>query len=217
MDDYTFGFYAARVLAGGADVRVISAFGWQDFDMIRRWDINALDLYRADFKGNTTATTFELGKRMYRGPWSIRPVVGLDLLTSRVKAAKEDVAFEINAGEQAVAYGKGKFTQTFMRFGSDLRYDVRNVTFNSGLYYAYDMNGKDMTARVRGISDGNRDLTANLVGGKFGRSQLTFNSGADLKLARNLSLFGGYEGSYYTDRSNSKMNSAGHIGLGFGW
>ena len=217
MDDYSFGFYGARVLRGGADVRTIVAFGWQDFDMTRRWDINALDLYTAKFKGRSTAATFELGKRVYSGAWSMRPVMALDMLSNRVRSANEVTIFEINSGEQAVAYGKGKFTQAFLRIGSDLRLQARKATLNSGLYYAYDANGSQLTAPVRGISAGNDGLTADLVGGKFGRSMLTYNIGGDIQVAQYMSIFGGYEGTYFTDRPDRKVAGMGHVGLGVYW
>jgi len=214
MEDYYFGFYGARVFRGGADARIVFAGGRQKFDLVRRMDANGLTTYTADFKGRTSETNLELGKRLYSGrAWSIRPVVAIDVFTNRLKGAAE-----AGAGNNRVAYNKASFNQVFFRFGSDLRWQARNLTVNSGLYYAYDVCGDDLKAKVVGnVSQINDTLSAHLYGSKVGRSMLTYNLGTDIQVARNFSIFGGYDAQYITDRSNKRVNSMGHVGAAVRW
>ena len=137
---------------------------------------------------------------MVNGAWSYRPVIGLDIFNNNIKSATET-----GPGVLGVAYNKASLTQTFFRFGTDLRYQARRTTFNSGLYYSYDMHGQALTAMT------NQGL---LVASKPGRELLTFNLGADYQVSRNFSLFGGYQGEYAT---NKHVQSVGYAGAGWKW
>jgi len=116
----------------------------------------------ASFKGNTTEANLELGRRIWCGPWSMRPVGAVDILMNHLDAATE-------TGPNAVAYGKASLTQVFLRTGTDLRYQRNRFTFNSGLYYAYNVN--DDTLESTMAVAGN---PGQLTGTKLGDSLLTF-------------------------------------------
>ena len=205
-DDYYFGVYGARALRNGFDVRGVFAYGRQEYDMDR---VGAdTYLYTSSFKGYTTETNLELGRRLGRGAWSLRPVVGVDVFNNNLKAATET-----GAGNEAVAYGKTNLTQVFFRSGTDLRYQVRNFTLNSGVYYAYDVNGQAL--QTVGTAAGGTALP--LVGSKPGRELLTFNLGTDFQVSEHVSVFGGYQGEYVMDRDNSQVHSMGYVGAGFKW
>ena len=208
MDDLYVGFYGARVFRNGADVRGVFAYGWQDYNMNRI----AADggLYTSKFKGYTTETNLELGRRFVsiNGILSLRPVVAVDVFNNNIKAATE-----AGGGGNAATYNRTSLTQVFFRTGTDLRYQVNNFTFNSGFYYSYDMNGQQL--RTTGVVAGGPQM--NLNGAKLGRELLTFNLGSDLQLTKSFSVFGGYQGAYAMDRTNSRVHSMGHVGAGFRW
>jgi hypothetical protein len=94
-DDHYIGLYGARVLRGGADVRMATGFGWQKFDMVRRGTrafeqrYPQEDFYGSSFKGRTTDFNVELGKRYSSGAWSLRPAMGLDVAQSKLRGATE--------------------------------------------------------------------------------------------------------------------------------
>ena len=197
-DDTYVGVYGARVLRGGADIRGAFALGWQNYKM-NRW-ASDLNLYTSSFRGYTSETNLELGKRLAAGAWSLRPVVALDIYNNNLKSATE-----MGAGILGVVYNKTSLTQVFARTGSDLRYQAGRFTFNSGLYYAYDMNGQALKADV-GASK------VELVGSKLGRELLTINLGSEYQLSRSFSLFGGYEGQYTLDGATKSAQNIGTIG-----
>jgi len=201
MDDMYFGAYAAKVLYNGADIRGVFAYGWQDYDMRRR--ANGNGFYTSTFKGNSMEANLELGKRLAAGAWSLRPVVAVDVFNNKIKGATE---------VGGATYDKIDLTQTFLRTGTELRYRMRHFTFNSGVYYAYDLNGKELKTRA---TNGAYDMQ--LTGAKLGRELLTFNLGGEYWLAQSLSVFGGYQGEYVMDRTNSRVHNAGYIGAGFKW
>ena len=209
-EDTFGGFYVARVLRGGADVRGVVAFGRQKYDMNRFDDLDGV-MYNSSFKGRTSEVNLELGKRLSSGAWSVRPVAGLDIYTNDLRAA-----VETGAGIYAMAYDKTNLTQVFARFGSDLRYQVRNFTFDSGLYFSYDMNGQALKTGVSGTGDLS-GLNPTLYGTKLGREKLTFNLGSTVQVTRNFALFGGYNGEYVADRANSRVQSAGYFGGKVNW
>ena len=204
MDDVYGGFYAARVFRNGADARIIFAYGNQDYDLTRyhRGVRNT-----ASFDGYTTETNFELGKRFVNGAWSVRPVIALDVYNNNLKGATES---------SGIVYDKTSLTQASVRFGTDLRYHVRNFAFNSGLYYSYDMHDQVLRANVTGMTGGG-PITLPLYGSKIGRELLSFNLGADYQISRNFSVFGGYQGEYVPDRDNSQVQSVGYVGAGWKW
>ena len=209
-DDVYFGFYAARVLRCGADIRGSFAYGWQDYHMKRiDWD----DLcYTSSFKGNTSETNIELGKRFAKGAWSLRPVIAFDVMTNDLKAGQET-----GAGNFAVSYAKTNLTQAFFRTGSELRLHARRFTLNSGLFYAYNMNHRGLETQI--TSDGvmNDAVTLPLYGTKLGREILMLNVGTSFNIARNLSVFGGYEGQYTLDGGSKSAMHTGYMGGGFRW
>lgn len=205
-DDSTVGFYGARVLRGGADVRGSFAFGWQDYDMLR----NDFDgAYASSFKGRTTEINLEIGKRLAAGAWSLRPVAGLDIYNNNLKAATEAYT-GTSTGVLGVAYDKTSLTQAFARFGTDLRYRVKCFTFNSGLYYAYDMHGQKLKV---GVSDGTN--AGILYGSQLGRELIMANLGMEFNVSDNLSLLGGYEGQYTLDGATKSAMNVGYVGAGF--
>ena len=206
MDDMYVGAYVARVFRRGADFRGVFAYGWQDYDMSR---FGNGTLYTSSFKGSTMEANLELGKRLSAGAWSLRPVIAADLFTNKTKSAKE------SAGPGGVTYDKINLTQMFLRTGTELRYQRRSFTFNSGVYYAYDLRGKALQTYVTSIDT--PTLGAPLRGTKLGRELLTFNLGGEYWLAQNLSIFGGYQGEYVMDRANSKIHTIGYAGAGWRW
>ena len=194
MDSTYFGFYGARVFRSGADARVIFSYGHQKYGMGFDFDNGT---YADSFKGYTTETTLELGKRYGRGSWSVRPVVALDIFNNNLKGNDK--------------FDKTSLTQSFFRMGSDMRFQNRNFTFNSGFYYSYDMNNNNREDLVAMSTSGEAFAS------KPGRELLTFNMGTDLQITKNMSIFGGYQGEYVTDRANSQVHSTGYVGAGFKW
>ena len=205
-DDTYVGLYAAKVFRGGADIRGVYAYGWQDYKMNR---LHNTVLYKSSFKGNTSEAHLELGKRLSPGPLSFRPVIAVDVMHNNIKGAVE------TGGASAVRYDKTDLTQVFLRAGSDVRYRMDFFTFNGGVYYSYDLNGAVPSTRVELASDG--DTWALLSGPKFGRSLLTFNVGGTCQVSHNFSIIGGYQGEYVFDRTDSKMQSTGYVGGAWVW
>jgi len=214
VDDIYLGIYGVQVLRNGIDIRGSFAYGWQDYGMSRFEMVDGSN-YTSAFKGYTTETNIEIGRRMGRGPWSLRPVVGLDVFTNNLKAAVES---DDLGGLEAMAYNKTSRTQTFFRTGTELRWQVRRATFNTGLFYAYDMNGKELKA---GVADapGGAGNAGWLVGSKPERSLLTLNVGGELKLGKNQNfvVFGGYQGQYALGGDTKSAMNAGHVGGGWRW
>ena len=206
-DDTYVGFYGARVFRGGVDGRIVFAYGGQEYDMGRV--STDTYLYTSSFKGHTTETNLELGKRYTSGAWSLRPVAGLDIMTNNLKAATETTG---SVGTDAVAYDKTSLTQVFFRTGTDLRYTAKGFTINSGVYYAYDVNGADLKTGVSNV----QDQSAGLAGTKLGRSLVTLNIGGDFQVSKCMSLFAGYQGQYVVDRA-AGAQSIGYAGLGWKW
>ena len=146
----------------------------------------------------------EIGRRFSAGgPLSLRPVVAADVFNNKLKGTAE---------ADGITYGRVDLTQVFLRTGTELRYQGRAFTFNSGVYYAYDLNGKELKTGVR-----NGDYHSQLFGTKLGRELLTFNLGGEYQLAQRLSVFGGYQGEYMIDRTYSRVHNTAYIGAGFKW
>ena len=221
-DDTYLGFYAARVLSGGADVRFVYNHGWQDFDTVRTdpytW---GLARYEASFKGHTDEINMELGKRFHRGNWSYRPFGALDVYTIRLNGATETATgvnnWLLQNNDTRVRYDKLNLTQFYLRFGSDLRYQVRRFTLNSGLSYAYDMNGQKFRTRVYDADDATGSLQAWLQGSKLGRSVLMYNVGGEYQLGDCFSVFGGYDGQAVLDRAGNGVQHIGYVGGSLKW
>ena len=197
-DDTYVGVYGARVLRGGADIRGAFALGWQDYKM-NRWALTDGNLYTSSFKGRTSETNLEIGKRFASGAWSLRPVLALDVYNNNLKGAAE-----AGAGNQGVTYNKTSLTQVFARSGSDLRYQSGRFTFNSGLYYAYDLHGQQLRAAM--------GSAGRLSGSKLGRELLTLNVGGEYQLCQSFAVFGGYEGQYTLDGASKSAQNIGTIG-----
>jgi len=206
MDDIYLGAYGAYIFNSGVDARAIFAFGWQSYDAAR---LSAADqsFYASSFKGNTTETNLELGKRFWSGCWSFRPVGAIDIMTNSIKGATE------TGGARAVTFDKTDLTQVFLRTGTDLRYQMNRFTLNSGIYYAYNVNDSELTTTVRNAGG----AQARLIGTDLGKSLLMFNAGGDYQLARNWSIFGGYNGNYATDSAAKALQSTAYVGTGFKW
>jgi hypothetical protein len=219
-EDNYVGFYGARVLRGGADVRMASGFGWQDYDMVRkgtrvlRNDVNRQHFYASDFKGRTTDFNVELGKRFSSGAWSLRPVMALDYSKNKLRSATEVGTSDLGVYNatldeyEAVTYHKTRFAQTFLRFGSDLRFQSRNFTLNTGLYYAHDVNDDELSTKVTSVRYG---LTPGLKGSDLGRGLVLFNVGGEFQVARNFGVFLGYDGQYRTEGTKTSQNT-GYVG-----
>jgi hypothetical protein len=214
-DDVYIGVYAARVFRNGADFRVIYNYGSQDYTL-RRLD-PGLGLnwhaHNSAFKGNTNEVNLEFGKRIFSGRgWSYRPVIGLDLIINNW-----DGALENGNLSTAVAYGDADITQTFIRFGSDLKYVKGNFEFNSGLYYSYDLNGEELKSAVFARNNTKRGfdnaISSTLYGSDLGRSVLTFNFGGSYGLSECTSVFGGFTGDAILDRDGDGFQSIGYVGL----
>ena len=202
MDDFYFGAYAAHVFRGGVDVRAVFAYGWQDYGMNRVTNLG--NHHSTSFKGNTTETNLELGKRYWGGACSMRPVLAIDIMTNDIGGATE-----VTSG---LTYDKTSLTQVFLRTGTDFRIQRNQFTFNSGLYYAYNVNSDELKTTVR-FPGGNMQL----VGTNLGKSLLTFNVGGDYQLAKRWSVFGGYQGEYATDSAAKALQSTAYVGTGLKW
>jgi hypothetical protein len=220
VKDPYFGVYGARIFSNGADIRGVFAYGWQKYNMLRV-DQGAGDYpegYWTRFSGHTTESHVELGKRMSAGPWSLRPVFGVDMLTNDLGRGPE-----WDRGSD-IFYNKTHLTQVFLRAGTDLRFKSGFFTFNSGVYYSYDVHeraGKNLrttaTTVVPNINGEDEYLTLPLVGSKLGRSLLTFNAGGECLLTDWFSIIGGYNGEYAFDRSHGVVQHSGYIGGAWQW
>ncbi|MDR0327496.1 MAG: autotransporter outer membrane beta-barrel domain-containing protein [Planctomycetaceae bacterium] len=206
--DFYFGLYGAFVFRNGADARLVFAQGWQDYDL-NRWG-NANVLYKSSFKGLTSEANFEIGKRVRLGAWSLRPVLAADVYNNNLKAARET-----GSSNENIAYEKTSLTQAFFRAGSDLRHRTQYYTINSGIYYAYDVNGAELKTHARNVAD--PSLNAPLAGTKWGRSLLMFNLGFEGEIEANFSVFGGYLGECAMDSANGALQSIGYVGVFGKW
>ena len=210
--DYYVGLYGVHVFRGGADLRTIFNFGWQDYSS-RRNGVDNVN-YQSTFGGNTAELNIELGKRFYyeefRGMWSIRPAIAIDWYLNRL-----DGGVETPSWEHAIRYHSTDISQLFFRFGTDLRYESGRWAVEGGLFYSYDMRGSDLWA---GVSDAQTNrFTSALVGSKVGRSALSFNLGGSYLVCNNLTVFGGYRGEANPDRAGCGYINTGYIGGAWRW
>jgi hypothetical protein len=135
----------------------------------------------------------------------------MDVFNNNLKAAQEAG----NGGER-VAYGKTHFTQMFFRTGTDFRNRTQHYTINSGIYYAYDMNGAELKTHVWDRAE--PDLkNAPLAGTKLGDSLLMFNFGIDLMESSDFAISFGYQGEYAIGTANDSLRSVVHVGLFGRW
>ena len=206
--DFYFGLYGACVFRNGADARIVFAQGWQSYKLNRQGNGNVL--YTASFNGGTSEANFELGKRLGWGEWSLRPVLATDIFHNNLKAAQE-----AGIGTERIAYGQTDFTQVFFRTGTDLRHQTRHYTLNSGIYYAYDMNGAELRTHAWDATD--RTLNAPLVGTKLGDSLLMFNLGIEFEVFTDFSISVGYLGEYAMGTANNALQSIGTVGFVGKW
>ena len=206
--DFYLGLYGACVFHNGADARIVFAQGWQNYKLNRRGNGNVL--YTASFNGGTSEANFELGKRLGWGEWSLRPVLAADIFNNNLKAAQET-----GIGKEKVRYGKTDFTQVFFRTGTDLRHRTQYYTFNSGIYYAYDMNGAELKTHAWNVD--NRLRNAPLIGTKLGDSLLMFNLGIEFEVFTNFSVSVGYLGEYAMGTANNALQSIGFVGFVGKW
>lgn len=206
--DFYFGLYGAYIFRNGADTRIVFAEGWQSYGLNRLGNGNVL--YTSSFNGWTSEANFELGKRLGGGAWSLRPVAAVDVYNNNLKATQE-----AGNGTERVAYGKTNFTQVFFRTGTDLRNRTKDYTINSGIYYAYDVNGAELKTHAHNVDV--PSLNAPLVGTKWGRSLLLFNLGVEGEIDRHFSVFGGYLGECALDSANGALQSIGYVGFFGKW
>ena len=207
--DLYFGLYGAYIFQGGADARIVFAQGWQIHDLDRVG--NGVVLYTSSFDGWTSEANFELGKRVsLGGGCSLRPVVAFDLFNNNLKGVQE-----AGNGDEKITYSKTSLTQAFFRTGTDIRHRAKDYTFNSGIYYAYDMHGAEL--RTMATSVKNPTLSAPLAGTKWGRSLLMFNLGVEGEITTNFSLFCGYTGEYVMDSAKDALHSIASVGFFGKW
>jgi hypothetical protein len=217
-DDVYFGVYAARVFSNGADFRLIYNYGSQDYTMRRLDPGLGFDwhLHNAAFDGNTHELNLELGKRVFSNRrLSYRPVIGFDLVVNSWDGAAEDGNLTT-----AIVYGDSDLTQAFLRFGSDMKYNLGRLEFNSGLYYSYDLNGDRADTKVFAKNrngSANRNVSSTLYGSDLGRSVLTFNVGGTYALSNCTTVFGGFTGDSILDRDGDGFQSVGYVGLQWQW
>jgi hypothetical protein len=218
-DDVYVGIYGAKVFRNGSDFRAVYNFGSQDYNLRRLDPGLGLDWHThlSNFSGNTHEVNLEFGKRIYSSNRvSYRPVIGLDLYINDWDGAQEDGNLST-----AIAYDNADYLQAFLRIGSDLQIKRGKLTFNSGLYYSYDLNGDDVESRVF-ARDGSalgfdRRITSTLRGSDLGRSVLTFNVGSSYALSPRSSVFGGFTGDAVLDRDGDGFQSIGYVGLQWKW
>jgi hypothetical protein len=207
-NDYYVGMYGVHVFGGGADVRTIFNFGWQNYDSQRN---HLLGTYVSSFKGNTAELNVELGKRRYFGAWSARPAIALDWFWTHLDGATETGA----PASAAIRYGKTDHSQLFFRFGTDFRFEQGRWAVESGLFYSYDMRGADMWSRASSVDGTN--LHSALVGSKLGRSVLSSNIGGSWQAARNFTIFGGYRAELSPERAGNNYIGTGYVGGAWRW
>ena len=211
------GFYGARVLENGTDVRGAIAHGWQDykqdrFDNNTRW-------YQTGYKGNTWEGHVEIGQRISGGPWSLRPAMGLDILHNRLNDAMEwEIAWDPNppAGlpDETSLYRGGRLTQVFLRVGTEMQLQYNELTLNGGLFYAYDINDGQLGTDVIPLEDA--FYTVNLKGTALSRSRLTYNVGGQFQMTRHFAFIGGYRGEYGVS-TKQRLGHSGYIGGTWLW
>jgi hypothetical protein len=205
-NDYYLGVYAGCILMDDSDIRGSFALGWQDYKMNR---LGLGGVYDSHFKGNTAEFNVEVGRRISDGPGSFRPVVGLDIMNNNLKGTSE------SGGLWAVTYDKTNLTQVFVRAGAELRYQMPIMTLNSGVYYAYDVNGANLNTYASMVN--NPSIGATLAGTKPGRSLLLFNVGGSYQITDFIALTGGYEGQAVLDGGSKGTMHAGHVGGALRW
>jgi outer membrane autotransporter protein len=205
-NDHYFGLYAACVFLEDVDVRGAFSYGWQRYTM-NRWDSGSV--YRSSFNGNTMDINFEVGRRLASGSVSLRPIIGLDIASNRLKGGRET-----GESSDAVIYHKTDLTQIFIRTGTEVRYRMPAATLTGGLYYAYDLNGASLATTVTDVT---RQQPFQLRGTKPGRSLWLFNFGGTFHVTDSLAIIGGYQGECATDNSGSGVHSTGYIGGSWRW
>ena len=205
--DYYLGLYAVNVFRNGSDLRTVFSYGWQDFDS-KRFAVADSSVYNASFKGNTAELNIEFGQRHYAGNWSARPSIALDWHLSYLNGGRET-----SAGSNAVRYDSTDLSQLFFRFGSDLRYSCGRLTLDSGLYYSYDMLGRDLKSGVSSIAG----QQSTLLGSTLGRSVISYNFGASWIVNSKLSVFGGYRGEYAPESAGKGYANVGYVGAALRW
>ncbi len=172
-DDYYFGFYAARQLNRGYDIRGYIGYGHQKYKPD----------YTDNLKGNTFETTLELGRRCYLNRHlSYRPVIALDIFNNDVEA---DLA----------ADGVGSITQIFARFGSDLQWTRNRFNLNGGAYYSWQINDAGRNAYWA-----SSDQSVHIGGSVF---TLTAGTTYYLNAAQTFSVFANWYGDAYVDANGS--------------
>ena len=194
-EDMYAGLYAARVLRNGADVRALYNYGWQKFDTVRAGNT-------AKFDGNTQEITLEAGKRYYRGSWSVRPLMAMDVFMLHLDAARES---------GGLAYNKVDLTQLFVRSGFDVQYQRNRLALTGGLSYAYDVRGKSYETV---IAQGG--LSGALRGATLGRELVSFNAGGSYRIGKSFTVFGGYDGGMVMDRNDDFLHT-GYVGGSWKW
>ena len=215
-DNIYLGFYGARVLRNGVDVRFVYNHGRQKFNM-SRLDYEDARVYESSFRGRTNEYNFELGRRIHSGAWSLRPFGAVDVFTTQLRGAQE------SAGIESVGYAKMRMNQTFLRSGFELNFQRNRFGFDTGLSYAYCVNSPkfhaDATARMRmpNLSTPvDRPETLTLQGAKLGRELLMVNVGGSYLIGRNFTVFGGYDLQAVVDRSGG-VQHIGHVGGKVNW
>ena len=198
-DDVYVGAYFAQVLRGGGDFRMLYNHGWQDFNMVRSG-------HTSQFKGRTQEITFELGKRRHNGLLSHRPFIAADLFLTNLDAASESELGD----DIPLAYRKLSMTQTFLRLGTDVRYQKDWFGFEGSVYYAHELNDPKFQTV---ISNGSH--SAMMRGSNIGRQLIAFNLRGVCEVTDRVSLFGGYNGQAAVDRSG--YQSVGYIGGIYHW
>jgi hypothetical protein len=210
--DYYVGAYGVHVFGGGADLRTVFTFGWQDFDSQRNTLLG--NRYLTSFTGNTAELNLELGKRYYCGghfgTWSIRPAMAVDWFWTGLGGAQE-----VPVNDDALRYHKTDHSQLFFRFGTDLRYEHGRWAVETGLFYSYDMRGSDLWAKVSSPLD--NTMQSSLVASKLGRSVLSFNVGGSFMVCNNFTLFGGYRGEAAPERAGRGYENIGYVGGAWRW
>ncbi len=178
VDDYYFGFYAARQFRNGYDIRGFIGYGHQTFKPDRFFEIS-------DLKGNTFESTLEFGRRCYiNRRLSYRPVIALDIFNNDVES-------------NTAIFGGSSLTQVFARFGSDLQWTRNRLNLNGGAYYSCQMNGHGRNASWYVPA---YDTLDNI---HYGTSVITLNAGANyyLNRAQTFSVFANWYGDVYLDNS----------------
>ncbi|MGL4942334.1 MAG: autotransporter domain-containing protein [Thermoguttaceae bacterium] len=217
-DNYSFGVYGSHLFSSGIDTLVLLGYGHQKYDS-RRFDPTFLHengsqgkFMFANLSGNTFEMTLEGGRRfrMRENMW-IRPAFAIDVYNNDVGKFTEA---EFGNGNGGLDFGSMSLTQAFVRGGGDIILKHNRLAMNGGFYLSHQLleSGVRVFSTTKNAADG---PNVGVSGSDLGRTKLTFNVGGAYALGAReaLSLFGGYDCGYFSDRQGKPWGHNGVAGV----